>query len=389
MRGAMERPKLFPLFLVAVVVVVAAVAPIAAADEPQGRGVTIFPPEKEVPFGVMRVDVDVQPPVARIEFFLDGKRVVTRNRPPFTVELDLGKTLVRHEIKVDGYDVKGLLVDTDLRIVNAAAPSAKGRAEVVVPLVVLGTDGAPVEKIGQDEVEVVDGTLRPTIQVENADRLPLTLGIVLDLSAPMKDALPLLRGPLTQLLTSLVGERDRGFVVHYRDAAVLAIPPTAKVSALLNAVAETEAGGGSVLRDALILALYQFPAAPSAPGRRALVVLTEGGDTNSRAEMATVLDYARRTGVPVYVVGVNVSFLGIGPKSRLKELSAVTGGETVYVRGKKSLPELAPALARIEAELKAQAWLRFPAAPGDTFRPISVQVKRPGVKVRTAAGYFP
>ena len=374
--------SVLPLLLVAA-------ATVARAEEPLGRGVTILPPEKEVPFGIMRVEVDVQPPVARIEFLLDGKRVVTRNRPPYTVELDLGKTLVRHEIRVDGYDVKGVLVDTDLRVVNATASSAKGRAEVAVPLVVLGADGAPLGRIPRDEVEVVDGTLHPAAQVEVADTLPLTLGLVVDLSAGMKEALPLLRGPLTQLLTSSIGEPDRGFVVQYRDAAVLAVPPTSKVSVLLNALGETQAAGGSALRDALILALYQFPSNPPAPGRRALVVLTDAGDTNSRAEMATVLDYARRAGVPIYVIGLNVSVLGLGPKSRLKELSALTGGETFFVRGKKSLPELAPALARIEAELKAQAWVRFPAAAGEGFRPISVQVKRPGVKVRTVAGYFP
>ncbi len=49
-----------------------------------------LPPQREVPVGLLRIDCEAKPPITRVEFHLGDKLLVAKNRPPFTVEIDLG-----------------------------------------------------------------------------------------------------------------------------------------------------------------------------------------------------------------------------------------------------------------------------------------------------------
>lgn len=80
--------------------------------------VKIRPPRRDVAPNLFIVNVDVQPPVKRVEFWVEGKRVIARNAPPYTAELDLGKLPKRVEVRAIGYDAQGRYVDADAFIVN-------------------------------------------------------------------------------------------------------------------------------------------------------------------------------------------------------------------------------------------------------------------------------
>lgn len=80
--------------------------------------VQIRPPRRDVAPNLFIVNVDVQPPVKRVEFWVEGKKVIARNAPPYSAELDLGKLPKRVEVKAIGYDDKGRYVDADAFIVN-------------------------------------------------------------------------------------------------------------------------------------------------------------------------------------------------------------------------------------------------------------------------------
>jgi VWFA-related protein len=357
-----------------------------AADEAETSAVTIVPPEKEVPFGLIRVESDAKPPCVKVEFFLDGRKLVTRNRAPYTVEIDLGNVLTRHVLKVAGYDAQGRPAGGDERVFNgdAVLPPAES-GEVTIQIATVDEKGQAVQGLRQEEIEVVTGgTVRPVLSVETAATLPLTLGIVLDVSARMKNALTPVRDAFTPFLASTLTEKDQGFVVRFRDAATISAPVTSRVSSLITAIGESQAMGGSALRDGLVLALYQFRA-----GRRAVIFVAEGSDTNSHADVETLLGYVRKAGVPIYPIAVNSGILEFGSKSRLKELAAVTGGEAFSVGG-KGLKELPSVLARIEADLRSQYVVRFQPETGNSstaVRAISVRVLRPGVRVRTISAY--
>jgi Ca-activated chloride channel family protein len=80
--------------------------------------VKIRAPKRDVAVNLFIVNVDTLPPVARVEFWVEGKKVVARNKPPFSAELDLGKLPKRVEVRAVGYDARGRYVDADAFIVN-------------------------------------------------------------------------------------------------------------------------------------------------------------------------------------------------------------------------------------------------------------------------------
>ena len=80
--------------------------------------VRILPPRRDVAPNLFVVTAEVLPPVQRVEFWVEGKRVVARNAPPYSAELDLGKLPKRVEVRAVGYDAKGRYVDADAFLVN-------------------------------------------------------------------------------------------------------------------------------------------------------------------------------------------------------------------------------------------------------------------------------
>ena len=80
--------------------------------------VRILPPRRDVAPNLFIVEVEAEPPVKRVEFWVEGKKVMARNAPPYTAELDLGKLPKRVEVRAVGYDERGRYVDADAFIVN-------------------------------------------------------------------------------------------------------------------------------------------------------------------------------------------------------------------------------------------------------------------------------
>ena len=85
---------------------------------PSGDAVRIIAPRRDVAPNLFIVDVDVKPPVKRVEFWVEGKKIMARNAPPYRAELDLGRLPKRVEVRAIGYDDHGRYVDADAFVVN-------------------------------------------------------------------------------------------------------------------------------------------------------------------------------------------------------------------------------------------------------------------------------
>ncbi|MEO8218124.1 MAG: VWA domain-containing protein [Acidobacteriota bacterium] len=92
---------------------------IAEGAVPEVTGaVKIVPPRRDLALNLFTVEVQTKPPVERVEFYVEGKKIFTKNSPPFRTELDLGRLPKRVEVKVIGYDHSGRYVDADAWLVN-------------------------------------------------------------------------------------------------------------------------------------------------------------------------------------------------------------------------------------------------------------------------------
>lgn len=92
---------------------------VAEGVVPESVGaVKIRTPRRDVAPNLFIVDVDVKDPVKRVEFWVEGKKLLVRNSAPYRAELDLGKLPKRVEVKAVGYDAAGRYIDADAFVVN-------------------------------------------------------------------------------------------------------------------------------------------------------------------------------------------------------------------------------------------------------------------------------
>ena len=95
--------------------------PEAAVPEEAGAVTIRIPPRKDAS-SLFPVSVDVLPPVKRVEFWVESKRILARNAPPYTVELDLGGSPDPVALRAIGYDASGRYIDADAFVVNEDDP---------------------------------------------------------------------------------------------------------------------------------------------------------------------------------------------------------------------------------------------------------------------------
>ena len=117
----------------------------------------IRPPAREAPVGLLRLEADVEPPIVKVEFYLGDRRVVSRTRPPYSVEIDLGEVPREQTVRAVGYDESGRVIDEDAlgdqrrrgarRGARAAAAGSRPRARCDVKVAVQSIGGGIAKKV--------------------------------------------------------------------------------------------------------------------------------------------------------------------------------------------------------------------------------------------------
>jgi VWFA-related protein len=236
-----------------------------------------------------------------------------------------------------------------------------------------------------------DGREQEIAKFELVEDLPITIGITIDTSGSMNEALGEAKRAASDFLERIITPRDRSFAVSFSDQPALLMPRTADVEAVEDALEDLVAAGMTSLYDAVITSLYYFR---GVKGRRALVLLSDGEDTSSSIPWRDALEYARRSGVAIYSVGLDIGRLQSSVRGKLRELSQETGGRSFFINRAE---ELEGVYADIERELRSQYLLAYnsdrPATASegaeDEFRSIEVKVKGSGLQARTISGYYP
>lgn len=185
--------------------------------------------------------------------------------------------------------------------------------------------------------------------LENAGE-PIVLALVLDTSGsmqgqPIRDT----QAAATQLISSL-GPADEVTVISFASEVTTQLELSTDKAAATAVVATLEARGGTALNDALHEALTQLARRPR--GRKVLVLLTDGADTDSILTLDDGINAARAGSIPVYAIGFGA---GIQP-AVLERLALLTGGHFYASPSSEELAESFDAVARL---LRYQYVLRY------------------------------
>ncbi|MCL4812891.1 MAG: VWA domain-containing protein [Vicinamibacteraceae bacterium] len=284
----------------------------------------------------------------------------------------------------------------------ALAPSSRAQAQapadplrsgvdvVTVTVTVRDANGRLVTGLPREAFTVFeDGVEQPVTQFIG-DRVPVSLGVVLDVSESMVgERMTDARLALSRFVVDLLGPEDEAFLLVFnhrpRLVAGWTIPP-ARLDGRLDAVVPT---GGTAIYDALLDALPRFRTAQHR--RSALVVISDGADTASDATVREVRTHIRREDAFVYAIAVDAP--GRRPESgrvqpwALRELTDDSGGYTEIVKG---TADLGPATARIAEELNSQYLLGYvpPRGLDGEYHSIRVRTTDPTLLVRARKGYI-
>jgi len=457
--------------------------PAAEANRALGRGdhaLRLLPPAEGLQVGVTRLEAAATGDgIARVRFHLDGRPMMSKSRPPYSVELDLGQAPRTHEVVAVAVDERGEELARDSITVNAGphrfavrltepqpgrayATSLRASAEVEVPqgdaldrvelylndelvaalyqppfaqpillppagevayvravayltdgnsaedlvfvnapenleridvrmvelyTTVLDRRGRPVEGLGRDDFTVIeDGVPQRIRRFELVRDLPVYAGVLLDTSSSMAEEMDEALAAASRFFQTVIQPKDRAAVVTFNHQAELAVRFTNNPEVLAGGLSGVGAAGGTALWDSLVYTLYYFS---GVSGKRAIVLLSDGDDQGSRYRFEDALEYARRTGVAIYAIGLGPAGSEAVIRAKLMRLASETGGQSFFVQ---RASELVRVYAVVERELRTQylvAYQSSNAESDDAFREVEVRVARPGAQAKTIRGYYP
>jgi VWFA-related protein len=343
--------------------------------------------------GSVRVKVAVQSIAGgvakQVELFLGDKKLRTwTDSGPYELtipfaEYSKGEYLRATAITDDGKEAN------DLRFLKGPNATIESVRVDVVQLHVSALDKESrfVKGLAESDFKIAeDGRPQTITGFEVAEKLPITVGLVVDGSGSMEKSMPFVHDASAELFRGLIRDKDKGFVIEFREQPHMIQELTGDSASLQRACRETSARGATALYDSVVLGLYQFR---TLQGRKALIVVTDGADNHSHVDYTTLLRYARSGGAPIYFIGVGISVLDFGIRKEINEIAHESGGEVFHISSASKIGEVTK---RIEEELRSQYVVAFRTdsqKPDGEYRTVAVQVDKPGVTARTIKGYIP
>ena len=262
---------------------------------------------------------------------------------------------------------------------------------VMLPITVVDRHDRIVTGLTKEHFTVYDNGARQSIDFFTSEDLPSTVGLLIDSSSSMRGK----RETVTAAATGFAAMShplDELFTLNFNEAVWPGLPPRVafaeNAEQLRAALSAAPAQGMTALYDAVYRGLDHLELGTR--GRKALIVVSDGGDNASSRTIDAVLEHARRTGVAIYAVTLRDPDNPDARPGVLKKLASETGG-TVFKA--KDTAEVADSFAQIAREIRSGYTIGFsPSNPSDEgFHAVRVVVNdghRRALVVRTRAGYY-
>jgi Ca-activated chloride channel family protein len=272
------------------------------------------------------------------------------------------------------------------------------RTEVTLALVnVTVTDplGRLVTGLEKENFRVFEDGVEQEIVTLSSEDVPVSIGLIFDMSGSMSDKVDKARQAAVQFLQT-ANPRDEFFLVNFGDRAQLARNFTSNIEDMQSGMLFTASRGRTALFDAIYLGLSQMRGARNS--KRALLIISDGGDNNSRYTESDVRNFLKEADCQLYSIGLfdandreRTSEEFYGP-TLLSEITQLTGGRVFPVTRLDDLPDIA---AKIGLELRNQYVLGY--KPGNVrhdgaWRKIKVKLVPPKglppLNIYAKTGYY-
>lgn len=245
----------------------------------------------------------------------------------------------------------------DASLNTHTAPIKKKVDLVLVPVTITDPMDRLVTGLDKDNFQVFDGKEKQDIQHFSNEDAPVSVGIIFDMSGSMTDKIERAREAVVEFCKT-ANPQDEFFMITFSDEPHLAAGFTSNPDDIQNKLISTTPKGRTALLDALYLGMHKMNDAKNQ--RKALLIISDGGDNHSRYTEQEIKSQIKEADVIVYGIGVYDTYFPtveerLGPQL-LSEVSQVTGGRTFTIDNPNDLPDVA---GKIGMELRNQYVLGY------------------------------
>jgi Ca-activated chloride channel homolog len=272
-------------------------------------------------------------------------------------------------------------IDVDLALVNVTVTDPYNRL---------------VTGLEPDNFRIFENNVEQEIQYFSSEDVPISIGVIFDLSGSMANKVGKAKEAALQFFKT-ANPQDEFFLVSFNDRAEVMSAFTSDVEDLQSSILSASAKGRTALLDAIFLGLSEMRTARN--GKRALLIMSDGGDNNSRYNEKDIKKLVREADTQLYSVGVFDPFEyrsrtpeELNGPSLLNEVTELTGGRAFTVENVNELPDIT---AKIGAELRNQYILGYrPSNKSHDARWRKIKVKLrapkglPPLSVYAKTGYY-
>jgi len=266
--------------------------------------------------------------------------------------------------------------------------------EVNVVFTVSDKHGRFVKDLKQADFKVLDDK-KPPVQIVNfasETNLPLRVGLLVDASNSVRDRFRFEQDSAIEFLNEIIRQHfDRAFVIGFDTTPEVTQDFTDNTEYLSKGVRALRPGGGTALYDAVYFACRDklLKAPQTGPTRKAIILLSDGEDNQSRVTREEAIEMAQRAEVILYTISTNVSGVKMRGDKVLERMAEATGGRAFFPF---RIQDVSNAFSEIQDELRSQYVLAYKPADFTAdghFRSIDIiAADRKGLQVRARKGYF-
>ena len=318
----------------------------------------------------------------RVLFSVDGKQVCDASAPPFECSWEAGSNIVAHQIRVVA-DLK-----SGGRMIKTVRTRSLGYAEKVdvevVQIIATVTDstGHFVTGLPQSAFHLEEDGKAQTISHFGAEDVPLELIVACDVSGSMTPAMPRLKKAVKEFLGA-VPNRDQVTLLGFNDSIFALTRRAIDPAERIKAVDRLAPWGATALYDVILKGVDMLG---KQPGRRAMIVFSDGEDQGSHASIADVERRLQASDVTLYMIGQGRGVEVDALKAVMQRLVEPTGGRALFT---DNIDQLHLAFSDLLEELSNQYLLGYESTNtkrDEAFRKVSVHVDGQS-RVRARQGY--
>ena len=244
-----------------------------------------------------------------------------------------------------------------------AVPKSNIRVDstlVLIPVTVTDPMNRFVTGLEKENFKIFEAGKEQDLSQFSSEDAPLSVGVVFDCSGSMGHKLDKSRQAVAQFFKTANPE-DEFFLVQFHDSADLIQPFTTSLEEIQNRLTFTTSKGRTALLDAIYLALHEMKKAKNP--RKALLVISDGGDNNSRYTEGEIKNLVKEADTQIYAIGIYDSVTTRGRTAEelagpglLTDIAEQTGGRQYAVENLNELPDIA---SKIGVELRNQYILGY------------------------------